>query len=171
MISCQSFRANLQTRTPEVLEHLRKCDACLEHAVSVDPDNFFRAIGGEELEPPGGIDAFTTDVMAQVRLRQAEGSVARRVLVAPRRLAAAAAVVVAIGAGWVAYESRENVGPALSRPAPAESRRYVLTRQLTTKPVVETYQSQNATIVEVPSARKNDAQVVMIFDDSLPADL
>ncbi len=67
MISCQSFRANLQTRTPEVLEHLRKCDACLEYAVSVDPDNFFRAIGGEELEPPGGVEAFTADVMAQVR--------------------------------------------------------------------------------------------------------
>ena len=135
--------------------------------MSVDPDNFFRAIGGEELEPPGGIDAFTADVMAQVRLREAEGSVARRVLVAPRRLAAAAAVVVAIGAGWVAYENRQNVGPALSRSAPAESRRYVLT----TKPVVETYQSQNATIVEVPSEGKNDVQVVMIFDDSLPADL
>jgi len=105
--------------------------------------------------------------MAQVRLREAEGSVARRVLVAPRRLAAAAAVVVAIGAGWVAYENRQNVGPALSRSAPAESRRYVLT----TKPVVETYQSQNATIVEVPSEGKNDVQVVMIFDDSLPADL
>ncbi|PYQ61933.1 MAG: hypothetical protein DMF58_03190 [Acidobacteria bacterium] len=167
MISCQNFRANVPTRTPEVLEHLRKCDACLEYAVSVDPDNFFRAIGGEELEPPGGIDAFTADVMAQVRLREAEGSVARRVLVAPRRLAAAAAVVVAIGAGWVAYENRQNVGPALSRSAPAESRRYVLT----TKPVVETYQSQNATIVEVPSEGKNDVQVVMIFDDSLPADL
>ena len=169
MISCQAFRANAGSREPEVLEHLRKCDVCLEYAVSVDPDHFFRAIGGEELEPPGGVDAFTSDVMAQVRLRQAEGSVARRFLIPPRRLAAAAAIVVAIGAGALVYERTEqNVGPALSRPAPTESRRHVITA---TKPVVETYQSQGATIVELPSQGSNDANVVMIFDDSLPADL
>jgi len=40
-----------------------------------------------------------------------------------------------------------------------------------TKPVVETYESKNATIVEVPSEAKDDVQVVMIFDESLPADL
>jgi len=169
MISCQAFRANAASREPEVLEHLRKCDACLEYAVSVNPDHFFRAIGGEELVPPGGVDAFTADVMAQVRLRQAEGSVARRFLVAPRRLAAAAAIVVAIGAGALVYErNQQNVGPALSRSAPAESRRHVITA---TKPVIETYQSQSATIVEMPSQGSNDANVVMIFDDSLPADL
>jgi hypothetical protein len=39
---------------------------------------------------------------------------------------------------------------------------------LTTKPIIETYQSQNATIVEVPA---DGANVVMIFDDKLPADL
>ncbi len=121
MISCQSFRANLQTRTPEVL-----------------------------------------------RLRQAEGSVARRFLVAPRRLAAAAAIVAAIGAGALVYESRQNVGRASSPSTRAESPRHI---QLATKPVVETYQSQNATIVEMPSEGKNDAQLVMIFDESLPADL
>jgi hypothetical protein len=168
MISCETFRAKLQpdSRDAEVLEHLRKCDTCLDYAVAIDPDTFFRAIGGEELEPPGGVDAFTSDVMAQVRLRQAEGSVARRFLIAPRRLAAAAAIVVAVGA-FLVYENNQHVGPALSRSAPAESRRYVLV----TKPVVETYQSQNATIVEVPSENVNDAKVVMIFDDSLPADL
>src|SRR5439155_12988367 len=124
----------LQTRTPEVLEHLRKCDACLEHAVSVDPDNFFRAIGGEELEPPGGIDAFTADVMAQVRLRQAEGSVARRVLVAPRRLAAAAAVVVAVGISALVYDGGR-------RTAPGRPDVIAKFKPLATKPVVETYQS------------------------------
>jgi len=167
MISCQSFRANLQTGTPEVLEHLRKCDACLEYAVSVDPDNFFRAIGGEELEPPGGVEAFTADVMAQVRLRQAEGSVARRFLVSPRRLAAAAAIVVAIGVTALVYEKTERT---VAPPHPAIAA-VVRPRQLATKPVVETYQSQNATIVEMPSEGKNDAQLVMIFDESLPADL
>jgi hypothetical protein len=166
MISCQSFRANVQSRSPEVLEHLRRCDACLDHAISVDPDNFFRAIGGEELEPPGGIDAFAADVMAQVRLRQAEGSVARRFLIAPRRLAAAAAIVVAIGVSALVYDKAQHrVTPA---PPVAVA---VRPKSLATKPVIETYQSQNATIVEVPPEGKNDAQVVMIFDDSLPADL
>ena len=44
MISCQTFRTKLHPGNDdaELLEHLRSCDACLEHAVSVDPDNFFR---------------------------------------------------------------------------------------------------------------------------------
>ena len=167
MMSCQSFRANAESREPEVLEHLRKCDACLEYAVSVDPDHFFRAIGGEELEPPGGVDAFTADVMAQVRLRQAEGSVARRFLIAPRRLAAAAAIVVAIGVGAVVLEKSERP-PVAAPPVIARVARPIV---LATKPIVETYQSQGATIVEIPSQGSNDASVVMIFDDSLPADL
>ena len=167
MISCQTFRSKLQPGSDdaEVLEHLRTCDVCLEHAVSVDPDNFFRAVGGRELQPPGGIEAFAADVMAQVRLRQAESSVAPRFLIAPRRLGAAAAVVLAIGVSALVYENaRETVPPRAatlhSEPAP-----------LSTKPVVETYDSRNATIVEVPKDGKNDVQVVMIFDESLPADL
>jgi len=165
MISCQSFRANATSRDPVILEHLRKCDACLEFALSVDPDHFFRAIGGEELEPPGGVAAFTSDVMAQVRLRQAEGSVVRRFLVPPRRLAAAAAIVVAIAGGTLVWQRHEQ--PVLVAPAVVAR----VARPLVTKPVVETYQSQNATIVEMPSQGNNDANVVMIFDDSLPADL
>lgn len=167
MISCQTFRAKLRpgSNDAEVLEHLRKCDACLEYAVSIDPDTFFRAIGGGELQPPGGVDAFTADVMAQVRLRQAEGSVARRFLIAPRRLAAAAAIVVAIGVAALVVDNAQKRAP-VPRPAVA-----VRTAPLATKPVVETYQSPNATIVEVPSEGANDAKVVMIFDDSLPSDL
>jgi hypothetical protein len=43
---------------------------------------------------------------------------------------------------------------------------------LTTKPIVETYESANATIVEVPSeSAADDVKVVMIFDENLPADL
>jgi len=164
MIACQSFRANLQSREPEVLEHLRKCDACLDFAVRKDPDLFFRAIGGEELVPPGGIDAFAADVMAQVRLRQAEGSVARRFLVPPRRLAAAAALIVAVGISALVYDGGRRT--VAVRPVSVAT-----FKPLTTKPVVETYQSPNATIVEVPSEGKGEAQVVMIFDDSLPADL
>jgi hypothetical protein len=164
MINCQTFRANIQSRDAEVLEHLRKCDACLEHAVSVDPDNFFRAIGGEELVPPGGIDAFASGVMSQIRVRQAEQPAAKRFLVAPRRLAAAAAIIVAIGGSWFGYER-------VNRPVSAPVIVAVRKAPLATKPVVETYQSQNATIVEMPSQGGTDANVVMIFDDSLPADL
>jgi len=164
MIQCETFRANVQSRDADVLEHLRKCDACLDYAVSVDPDNFFRAIGGEELVPPGGIDAFASDVMSQIRVRQAEAPGARRFLVAPRRLAAAAAIIVAIGGGWLGYErATQTVAPPVIQA--------VHKQPLATKPVVETYQSQNATIVEMPSQGGSDANVVMIFDDSLPADL
>jgi hypothetical protein len=164
MISCQTFRSKLQPGTTDVelLEHLRGCDACLDHAMAIDPDNFFRAIGGQELVPPGGVDAFASDVMTQIRLRQTEGSVARRLLIAPRRLAAAAAVVIAIGISALVYE-RKPTGPAAPPAAPVV--------QLATKPVVETYDSTGATIIEVPVEGKNDTRVVMIFDESLPADL
>ncbi len=166
MISCQTFRSRLQPGSTdvEVLEHLRNCDACLDHAMAIDPDNFFRAIGGGEMEPAGGIDAFASDVMAQIRLRQTEGSVARRLLIAPRRLAAAAAIVAAIGISFFASQTSFK-----SVPSPANT--IVRPVQLATKPVVETYDSKDATIVEVPTEGKNDPQVVMIFDESLPADL
>ena len=164
MISCQTFRSKLQPgmSDAELLEHLRSCDACLDHAMAIDPDNFFRAIGGQELVPPGGVDAFASDVMTQIRLRQTEGSVARRLLIAPRRLAAAAAVVIAIGISALVYDHKP-AGPAAPSAAPVV--------QLATKPVVEKYDSTGATIIEVPVEGKNDAQVVMIFDESLPADL
>jgi hypothetical protein len=166
MISCRAFRARLQpgSSDPEVLEHLRGCDACLDHALRVDPDNFFRAIGGSEIEPPGGIDSFASGVMMQIRLRQTEGTTSHRFLVAPRRLAVAAAIVVMLGIGFFATEiSRKSVPSqqaAISRPV-----------ALAVKPVVEAYESKNATIVEVPTEGKNDPQVVMIFDESLPSNL
>lgn len=166
MITCQTFRSRLQpgSNDAEVLEHLRHCDACLEHAMAIDPDNFFRAIGGEEMEPPGGVDAFASGVMAQIRLRQTEGSVGRRQLVPAKRLAVAAAIIVGIGISFFASQtSFQSVPP--TRAA------VVQPQQLTNKPVVEAYDSKDATIVEVPTEGKNDPQVVMIFDESLPADL
>jgi predicted anti-sigma-YlaC factor YlaD len=164
MISCQAFRANLRPGSDDaaVLEHLRNCDACLEYAVSVDPDSFFRAIGGQELVPPGGVDAFAAEVMDQIRLRQAESSVARRFLIAPRRLAAAAVITATIGVAALVYDNAQKSVPPAVQPVAAVAR----PAQLATKPVVESYESQKATIVEVP-----DANVVMIFDESLPADL
>ncbi|MEA2414106.1 MAG: hypothetical protein QOI58_763, partial [Thermoanaerobaculia bacterium] len=80
MMTCHYFRTNLQPGNADaaMLEHLRHCDACLDFAMSVDPDLFFRSLGGEELIPPGGIDAFVGDVMSQVRVYDAEASLAPR---------------------------------------------------------------------------------------------
>jgi hypothetical protein len=169
LISCQTFRATVRPGSEDaiVLEHLRSCDACLDYALSIDPDFFFRTLGGAEIVPPGGIDNFVSDVMAQVRLRQAEGSAAHR-LPLNRYLRAAAAVVFVIAGATGVYRyshpdaSRTPVLTAAAAPA-------VQARE--TKAVVETYDSQNATIVEMPRASTSDAKVVMIYDESLPADL
>ena len=169
MITCQTFRANLRSNESdlELLAHLRACDTCLDHVVTVDPDNFFRLLGGEEMVPLGGIDAFASDVMAQVRLREAETSLdAHRGLSWPRRLAVAATVAAGISASVIAYHM-QHIVPAVS-PAGSVAQLKPAARVLTTKPVIETYQSHNATIVEVPA---DGANVVMIFDDKLPADL
>ncbi len=172
MINCQTFRANLRPdeSDPELLAHLRACDACLDHAVTVDPDNFFRLLGGEEMVPQGGVDAFAADVMAQIRLREAETSLeGRRALSWPRRLAIAAAMAAGVTGSVVAWHM-EHLGPAtpMAHAAATTAALKPAAHALATKPVIETYQSKNATIVEVPS---DGANVVMIFDDKLPADL
>ena len=48
MMTCSYFRANLQPGNADaaMLEHLRHCDACLDFAMNVDPDLFFRSLGG-----------------------------------------------------------------------------------------------------------------------------
>ena len=175
MMSCQNFRTGLQPGTPnvELLEHLRHCDACLDFAMSVDPDLFFRAIGGEDLVPPGGVDAFVGDVMSQVRVRHAETSLhPHRMLGVWQRLAIAATIAAGVTGGtltWRFEQSRAVPDPsgviaAAARPVPAH---FIPTA---TKSFVETYSSHDATIVEMPNDG-SDTKVVMIFDDKLPADL
>jgi hypothetical protein len=171
MISCQTFRASLQpgTRDAKLLEHLRRCDACLDFAVEIDPDNFFRLLGGDEMIPPGGVDAFVDDVMAQVRSRQTETAVEPRVTFSNvRRLAIAATVTAAVTTGLLVSNHQPVVRPASVVAHSALSTQH---SSLVTKPIIETYDSKDATIVEVPSESKDEAQVVMIFDESLPADL
>ncbi len=178
MMTCQQFRANLQPATtdPGLLEHLRHCDACLDYAMGVDPDLFFRSIGGEELVPPGGIDAFAGDVMSQVRVRGAETSLApHRSVSVWQRLAIAATVATAITSAALVYRLEHSTAapqpvaqtllsvPNVPAPRPRSA-------ALATKSFVETYSSHNATIVEVPNDG-SDTKVVMIFDDKLPADL
>jgi hypothetical protein len=169
MISCQTYRAGLTAGTQDaaLLEHLRTCDACLDFSVGVDPDNFFRAIGGNNLVPPGGVDAFVGDVMRQVQIRGKETSIAAHHPLSWRqRLAIAATIAAGItGATLVWQHDRQPVSP---KSASAPARPVAQAKVLATKPVVESY-SRNATIVEVPA--EGNVNVVMIFDEKLPADL
>jgi hypothetical protein len=168
MMSCDSFRTRFHVGADDaaLLEHVRTCDRCLDFAAHVDPDVMFRALGGSEMIPPGGLDAFVGGVMQQVRVRDMETVAATRTASWPRRLAMAAAIGVAVfGATLVSRVDAPVQTKSIARSAP-------MTRPLTTKPIVETYDSQNATIVEVPTdATDDDVKIVMIFDENLPADL
>lgn len=178
-MTCESFRASFApgTEDPAVLEHLRHCDRCLDVAAAADPDVMFRAIGGEDLVPPGGIDAFVDGVMQQVRVRGAESALAASAIpVWPRRLAMAATVAAAVSGAVLINRINEAGAPAPVQIARAtiSAAANALPAELTTKPVVETYESsdaQNATIVEMPAERADDVKIVMIFDENLPADL
>jgi hypothetical protein len=171
MMSCESFRARFHAGTEDaaLLAHLRACDRCLDFAAHSDPDVMFRALGGEDMIPPGGVDAFVNDVMQQVRVRDAESAVASARIVAwPRRLAMAAAVAMAVFGATLVVRVDSPSGATGSQPV---VRAHRSTPSLTTKPVVETYESDNATIVEVPTDASDDVKIVMIFDENLPADL
>lgn len=176
MISCESFRSRFvaDTDEPALLEHLRVCDRCLDRAAHLDPDVMFRAIGGAELVPPGGVDAFVDDVMQQVRVRTAETTVeAKNVVSWPRRLAVAATLAAGIS-GAMLYRSATNgvVVPSNPMVIDAQLRPKEARPALATKAVVETYESDNATIVELPVEETgDDVKIVMIFDENLPADL
>jgi len=170
-MSCETFRMNFHESTEDaaLLAHLRTCDRCLDFAATADPDVMFRALGGDDLVPPGGIDAFVDDVMRQVRVRDAEITVTAPHPVSwTRRLAVAATLAAAVTGATLVYRYDTAAPPAtrLVRAPIAVQR-----AALTTKPSVETYQSESATIVEVPADQNDNVKVVMIFDESLPADL
>ncbi len=175
MISCDSFRSRFHAGTEDValLEHLRSCDRCLDLAAHVDPDVMFRSLGGSELAPPGGIDAFVNGVMQQVRVRDAESTVnVSRFASWPGRLAMAAAVAIAVfGATLVSRTDAPGPSPQLSARAQFNSPRHAVPTSLTTRPIVEAYESDHATIVEMPSEESDEVKIVMIFDENLPADL
>jgi hypothetical protein len=163
-MNCDTFRAEFVPASGDaaMLEHVRSCDACLNFAVECDDDVMFRALGGDDMVPPGGVEAFVDDVMREVRLRGTENTVSGSGATWPRRLAVAAALTVVIAGSTFVYEHRAT--PASGGP--------VIHHQFKTaaKPIIQSYDSQNATIVEVPSEGE-DVTVVMVFDDSLPADL
>ena len=169
MMTCDAFRAQFTPGSEDaaVLEHLRSCDACLNFAVEHDGDVLFRAIGGGDLVPPGGVDAFVDDVMRSVHIRSAESSVSSRAIPWPRKLAIAATVAAAIAGASVVYEkTQEPVVMPVGRTTAVRR----IPKALTSKPVIENYDSSKATIVEMP-ADQEDVKVVMVLDDTLPADL
>ena len=176
MITCESFRARFAENTEDaaLLAHLRTCDRCLDHAAGIDPDVMFRALGGEEMIPPGGVDSFVNGVMQQVRVRAAETTtIAHKTVSWPRRLAVAATVAAGITGAALFYQSAPT-GVAVPQPVAIDAalRPKAARPNFATKPVVETYESENATIVEVPNEDANDdVKIVMIFDENLPADL
>lgn len=169
-MTCEAFRNQFHAgaEEPALLAHLRSCDRCLDFAATVDPDAMFRALGGEDLVPPGGVDAFVDDVMRQVRVRGAEKTV---VSIRPaswtRRLAVAATFAMAITGASVVFQQRTAI-PSSMLARVDRAQIHVAT---TTKPVVEAYESDSATIMEVPTDDKDNVKIVMIFDESLPADL
>jgi len=171
MINCTQFRANFEpaTEIPSVLEHVRTCDACLDYAAAIDPDIIFRAIGGGELIPPGGIDAFVGDVMREVRLRTTENAT-HRVISWPRRLAVAATLMAGITGGALMWDRSASVAPALVS-SPIAKHHIAAVVPVASKPIIEKYDSDSATIVEMPTESANDAQIVMIIDEKLPANL
>lgn len=174
MMSCDSFRARFHANAEDeaVLAHLRACDRCLDFAAHADPDVMFRALGGgAEMLPPGGVDAFVSGVMQQVRVREAEKTTAAADRAAgwPRRLAVAATLAAAVfGATFL---SRNQPAVDLGPVPRATLRTHVPASALVTKPVVASYESRNATIVELPTMEADDVKIVMVFDENLPADL
>jgi hypothetical protein len=169
-MTCSEFRSAFTPATDDaaILAHVRTCDPCLDFAAHADPDIMFRAIGGEEMVPPGGVELFVEDVMRSVHLRQTEDHLAprRNTLSWTRKLAVAATLVAGITGGTLVVR-HESMLPA----APLSVQRASLTsHNFTTKPVIETYSSAKATIVEMPAESAN-VKVVMILDENLPADL
>lgn len=163
-MNCDAFRAQFVPAGADaaMLEHLRSCDVCLNFAVERDGDVLFRALGGGDMLPPGGVDAFVGDVMREVHLRGTESSMSRPAAAWPRKLAMAAALAVVIAGSTLVYEHR----PAPPAGVPVVHHQF----RTASRPVIQSYDSQKATIVEVPSEGE-DVTVVMVFDDSLPADL
>ena len=168
-MKCNEFRASapLGVETHAMLQHLRECVDCMNFAATIDPMNLFRSIGGEEDEVPGGTEAFVADVMDEIRRNERMKPARFEHRVAPIYRWSVAAAIALCAASFALMYRPMSVAPvatqvAAVRPAPASQ---------ITRPVVEEYDNGAAMIVEVPMQPTDDVQVVMIFDEALPADL
>lgn len=166
-MKCEDFRSAVLSGTvsDEMLAHLRTCEPCMNVAVQSDPELMFRAIGGE-IEPPGGAADFAVDVMHQIHVRETERRFTR-VMPAVQRWAIAAAATFMVISGAMLWPRGEKVGApvAITRSAA------VVVPRAAVRPVVERWDSPSAMIIEIPEEETSDLKVVMVFDESLPADL
>ena len=169
-MNCDAFRSAVPQGTDDVAVrgHLRSCASCLDWAVSVDPDMMFRSIGIAEAEPPGGTDAFVADVLRQVEIRDAERRLGRRPVRFSSLFRWSAAAALAVGVLGTLIMQTNGGAPVV---VPASVPAAVVAQAPVDRPVIESYDSAGATIVEVPAQNANEIQLVMIFDESLPADL
>lgn len=172
-MTCNEFRASSfdgSDTTPEFLEHLRECNDCMNFAGEKDGDFLFKALGGDELVPPGGLDAFVGDVMRQIEVRDTE-----RRMVQTHRPTSRYAVALAAALGLIAVSYTlvwQNLGThPVNTPSVAAGISAPAVRSDLALPVVEEYDNSAATIIEVPSNESDEVKIVMIFDESLPADL
>jgi hypothetical protein len=168
---CQDFRSAVLSGalSDEMLAHLRSCESCMNVAVESDGELMFRAIGGE-IAPPGGAEAFAAEVMHQIHVRETERRVHRGFGAMPvlQRWAIAAAATFVVITGAMLWPRGEKVGvPVAVTPA---VRQADVVRS-TVRPVVERWDSPTAMIIEIPEEETSDLKVVMVFDESLPADI
>jgi hypothetical protein len=169
-MNCETFRRILAAGQPlegDALAHMRSCSSCLERAVDLDPDNLFRSLGGDEMLPPGGVEPFVQSVLDGVHVRQTENRI-HHVATVPAwsRWAVAAALGLTVISAALFYRTAPQSVPV---PMAAVQQPVQIARAAVSRPVIENYENANATIVELASA--DDMQVVMVFDDTLPADL
>lgn len=105
--------------------------------------------------------------MREVRMRSGSRSTGPEESALWRRIAIAAALSAVVSSGALFYQSRSAI-PGV----PLTIERAAMTSVIaSSRPVIENYESDSATIIEVPAAAGEDVQVVMVFDESLPADL
>lgn len=170
---CDDFKIAIQSEEPsaETLEHLRNCADCLDFAAEINPDNLFRSLGGDDLVPPGGIDQFTAEVMQQVTALERIRLPRQRAQAKPGYVWSLAAALGVAVMSFALVNGRQDVAAPV--PAVAKVNRPVIEEVATglTAPVIEEYENSSAMIVEVPVQETGGVQVVMIFDESLPADL
>ncbi|MBW3670147.1 MAG: hypothetical protein KY432_00585 [Acidobacteria bacterium] len=177
-MNCNEFRISLETGqdSPEAREHQRECASCLELAICREPSTMFSTLGGSDLLPPEGLDAFVSGVMTEVRLRETEKTLGTKDH--PVKVAwwwAAAAAVFVMFTTWLGVQSQLSPEPVLhNNPASvveSTPRSEPLNPPSVTLPVIDHYDKAAATIVELPSDSIDDLKIVMIFDESLPQDL
>jgi len=172
-MTCSEFRRAFHpgARDAEALTHLRSCADCLEFAVALDPDCLFVSLGGEELVPPGGVDEFVARVMGEIRIRGTEQKVAS-IRGGRTRYWWSLAAAIAIATFSAVLVFRPAMTPE-TVPSAALVASVAADRAIaqTIVPVVEHYEADDATIIEIPTQSDDDIRVVMIFDESLPVDL